>query len=266
MSSKSHRYARIFWQLTRRDFRIFKKILPGKLVDTTILILGNLLIFAYIFPMQQNGGETFDFGLFIFAGSLFLYSFFDAIGYTTVAVSDIESNQTILHTLSLPIPSALTFMQMVVSWALRYGLAGLVIIFLGKIVLLESFDMARVNWGKFALIYTVAYLFFGCFFLWLTSVIKKISNLGHLFVRVGNPMFMFGGYFFTWYQADKIAPIFAKLILMNPLLYAFEGARSVIIGPEGFLPYWVCIGMLVFSSVVMGFDGIRRLKRRLDCI
>lgn len=266
MSTKWCRYARIFWQLTRRDFRIFKKILPGRLIDTTILILGNLLIFAYVFPMQQIGGNRFNFGLFIFSGSIFLYSYFDSIAYTTVTVSDIESDQTILHTLSLPIPSALTFIQMVVSWAMRYGLAALIVIPLGKICLLDEFKMSSVNWAKFALIYVVAYMFFGCFFLWLTSVVKKISNLGHLFTRVGNPMFMFGAYFFTWYQADKIAPFFAKIILINPLLYAFEGIRSVIVGPELFLSYWLCIGMLILFSIVMGYDGVRRLKRRLDCV
>jgi len=263
--SKRKLYTRIFVQLLRRDFLIFRKVLPNKLIDTSILVLGNLIIFTYIFPMRQVGGEQFDFALFILGGSIFLFSFFDALAHTTVTVSDIEGDRTILHTLTLPIPSTLTFLQIATSWALHYGLATLIVLPLAKLTLLSRFDMSQVNWLKFALIYVTAYIFFGAFFLWLTSLIRRINSLAHIFIRVGNPMFMFGGYFFAWSQAEAIAPWFAKVILINPLLYAFEGMRAVIVGGGHFISLYVCISVLLTFSLVMGVDGICRLKRRLDC-
>lgn len=253
-------------QLLSRDFLIFRKVLPNKLLDTTILILGNLIIFTYIFPMSQIGGEQFDFALFILGGTIFLFAFFDALAYVTITVSDIEGDRTILHTLTLPIPSTLTFLQIASSWALHYGLTTLIVLPLAKLTLLSRFDMSQVNWFKFALMYMTAYIFFGAFFLWLTSLIRRLNSLGHIFIRVGNPMFMFGGYFFAWSQAEAIAPWFAKVILINPLLYAFEGMRSVLVGQEYFISLFTCIGVLLAFSLVMGIDGIRRLKKRLDCV
>jgi ABC-type polysaccharide/polyol phosphate export permease len=93
-----------------------------------------------------------------------------------------------------------------------------------------------------------------------------MSSVGHLFVRVVNPMFSFGGWVYTWKTAHQMSPAMGYLHLLNPLIYAMEGMRSAALGQEGFLPFWFSFGAISAITLVLGFDAIRRLKKRLDCV
>ena len=56
------------------------------------------------------------------------------------------------------------------------------------------------------------------------------------------------------------------IALLNPLLYPMEGIRAAFFGQGGFISFWFCISMLSFFTILFGFIGIKRLKKRLDFI
>lgn len=254
-------YLRIFFALTRRDLRAFTKGIWGRIVDNFILFSTSIILFAYFMPLL---GLSQGFAVMIFASCFVIFSFFDCIGFAGLTVMDIEGDRTIVHSISAPMPSSLTLAQIAVSWALRMGFITLFGIVIGKLLLWDRLDLTQIFWGKFALSYASIYLMWGFFSLWLASLVRRLSNIGTIYVRVANPMFMFGAYLFPWVTAYKVSPWIGYLLLVNPMVYANEAMRSSVMGTEGFLPYAYSIAALWSFTAFFALTSIRILKRRLD--
>lgn len=251
------------YYLILRDFRVFKEDAFGKLLDTSILLFTTILVFSYFLPSY---GLNASYGPFVLIGVIAGFGFFEVIGKVSVMIADLEGDRTILYSLTLPIPAWLVFVYFGVSWALLSSLISLFLFPLGKLVLYSQFDLSQINILKFILIFIMSNLFFGFFALWLTGVIKKMSGLAHLFVRVINPMYMFGAFMYSWASVYSLSPWIGYLHLLNPLVYVMEGMRAATLGQEGFLPFWGCVVALVFFTAAFAYDAVRRLKKRLDCV
>lgn len=261
--SKYAGYLATVYYLIRRDLRIFQEDFGGKFVDTAILLFTTVLIFSYFLPAY---GLKSDYGPFVLIGVIAGFGFFEVIGKVAVMIADMEGDKTILYTLTLPIPSWLVFVYIALSWSLISSIISLLLFPLGKLVLLSQFDLSKISLWRFPLIFVLSNLFFGFFALWISSVTKKMSNISHLFVRVINPMYMFGGYLYSWTAIYSISHAAAYAHLINPLLYIMEGMRAAILGQEGYLPFWFSFIVLAAFTLVVGWDAIRRLQKRLDCI
>lgn len=83
----------------------------------------------------------------------------------------------------------------------------------GKLLLLDRFDLTLISYGKLMIIYSTSNLFFGFFALWLTSVIRDMGGISGIFMRIINPLFMFGAFFYTW---EKFASAFTNDWLHHP--------------------------------------------------
>ncbi len=256
-------YLSIFYHLLRRDLHVFRKEFMGKLFDTGSILLTTLILFGYFLPTY---GLSSNFGAFILVGVIGGFGFFEIIGKVSQMIADLEGDRTILHLLSLPIPSWMVFVYYAISWATLSFIIGLLMIPIGKLVLFSQFDMGKVDFFKLFLIFVLGNLFFGFFALWLSSIFKKLSSVGHLFVRIVNPMYSFGGWMYAWHTAYQMSPILGYAHFINPLIYVMEGMRSAALGPEGFLPFWFSFFALLAFTAAFGFDAVRRLKKRLDCV
>ncbi|MCI5052638.1 MAG: hypothetical protein MRY21_05840 [Simkaniaceae bacterium] len=263
MQSKFIGSLNIFWQMLRRDMTIFFRDYIATLIDGLMMFITNLVVFAYFMPYM---GMSDSYGLFIFVGALAIFGFFDTVGKVAEIIMDIEGSSFISYSLILPIHSTWVFIKIAVGWALRSMCMIAPMFLFGKLILWNRFDMMQVDYPKLILIFISLNLFYGFFSLWMTGMFNKISSVNHLWMRVINPMFMFGGYFFTWYSVFHAKPLIAKLILLNPVIYASEGMRAAIIGQSGFLPYWICIAALWGFTFAFGAHAIHRLKRHLDCV
>jgi ABC-2 type transport system permease protein len=251
----------VVMQLLRRDLHRFKKEFFSKLVDTASLLFTNLVVFGYF----MTGFGLRDYGPFMLMSAIATFGFFDIVGKVSSLISDIDGERTISHTLTLPIASWLTFVHIALYWALNSALISILLFPLGKLILFNQFDLSKVGYFKLALMYITVNLFYGFFGLWLTSLLKGISHVGILWVRVINPLLMFGAYFYSWYSIYTLYPVLAVIDLVNPLVYAGEGMRSAALG-QGYISVWICLPVLWFFTVVCGWHGTRRLQKRLDCV
>lgn len=254
-------YLRTFIALIRRDLRAFAKGIWGRIIDNIILFSTSILLFAYFMPRL---GLAPNFAVMIFASCFVIFSFFDCIGFAGLTVMDIEGDRTIVHSIGAPMPSSLTLAQIAVSWALRMGLITLLGIVTGKLLLWDMLDLTHISWSRFVLAYASIYLMWGFFSLWLASLVRRLSNIGTIYVRVANPLFMFGAYMFPWVTAYKVAPWIGYLLLINPMVYANEAMRSSVIGAEGFLPFALSIGALWGFTLFFALTSVHVLKNRLD--
>lgn len=250
-------------QLIKRDLVRYKRNFWSKLIDTASILVTNLIVFGYLMAHYGLGGS---YGPFMLISAIASFGFFDTVGKVSELISDIEGDKTISYTLTLPIPSWLVFFYIGIWWSINSILVTIFLFPMGKLILFQNFDLSQINFLHLLLIYISTNLFYGFFSLWLTSLLKNMGNVGNLWVRVINPILMFGAYFYSWKAVFEVSPVFAWIDLLNPMVYIMEGMRAAALGQAEYLPFWVCLPVVWFFIIIFAVRGISRLQNRLDVV
>lgn len=251
------------FNLVRRDMHVFWPTFFDRFINGTIWVVLTVIIFQYVFPQM---GMSQDYAVFMACANCMSWGFFEVMGNVARLVGDLIGPKAIEYDLTLPLPQWLVFTRLAISNALQAMAIALFILPISKLVLWEQFNFAQVSFGKFAVIFVLGNMFYGFFSLWLASITKNMDAINNVWMRVVFPLWWVGGYQFSWGTMNKMAPRFAKVCLLNPLVYSFEGIRAAILGQEGFINVWYCAGALILASIVVGYIGTRRMMARLDCL
>lgn len=224
-----------------------------------VLILAN----GYVLPAM---GMPADYGAFVTVSMLIIMASFTAWSAANVLAADFETTRSINYELTLPLPYWMVYAKTVLAFALKAAVFNLVSLLIGKIILLDAFSLAHFNMAAFVLVYAVACIFFGAFAVWAASLAGSVEKFMNLELRVTGPLFFICGYSFSWEILNSISPLMGVLMLLTPWIYAYEGVRVSIFGPQGYLNYWLCVGMLILFIGIFIAAGLRLFKKRLDCI
>lgn len=252
-----------FAQLIRRDLIVFKRGFRKNFIDTAILFFTNVMAFGYF--LQQEGAHE-GYAAFFVVGAIASFGFVEIVGKVGIQLADLGGDRTIFHTLVMPIRSRMVFYYMGFSWALTSMLLSILLFPLGKLLVFTEWDLSMISWWRLAIMYVTANLFFGYFAVWLTGILKNMTDLHSLWLRYIAPMWMFGGYVYSWQSAYALNHVVGYISLINPMIYVMEGMRAAALGQAGYLPYWVSVLMLWVFIGLCSWHGNRRLKRKLDCI
>lgn len=253
----------VLWQLLRRDLQRYKREFWAKLFDTASLLFTNLVVFGYFMSSYGLGG---NYGPFMLISAISSFGFFDIVGKISQLISDIEGERTISYTLTLPIPSWLVFVYIGIYWALNSVLITFLLFPLGKLIIFNQFDLSQISYLKLIPMYISMNLFYGFFSLWMTSMLKNMGDVGSLWVRVINPLIMFGAYFYSWHAIYELSHSIAIITLINPMVYVMEGMRAAALGQEGSISFWICLPVVWIFTIACAWHGTRRLQKRLDCV
>lgn len=254
---------RCFLELLRRECILFFKDFVGKLIDSSIFLATTILVFGYF--ISTSGIEA-GYGQFVFIGCVASFGLFEVIWRATTLVIDITGDRVISNFLILPLPANYVLASTAIGWAIGTSIVNICLFPIGLLILFGKFDFSQVSVVKFILIFILGNLFFGFFALWIASLIKNIRKASWLWARVVNPIFMFGGFFYSWQMAYEMSHWVAYANLVNPVLYVLEASRASVLGQGEYLPYWTSFFVILAFTVFFLFDGIRRLKKRLDCV
>jgi ABC-2 type transport system permease protein len=253
----------IFGWLLWQELRVFFQHFFANLVDALLLPLSEAAVAGYILPLM---GIAVSFGSFILVGITVSMCLFHCVNKAQALVADIEITNSISYQLSLPIQPWLLFMKIGISFAITSACLNFLTIPIGKIVLGNLFDLTNLSIVKTFLIFITLNIFFGFYGLFIASLVKKTSNFSHVWMRFVLPLWMLGGYQYSWYTLKNAYPFFGYLSLINPLIYAFEGIRTATLGQEGSLNFWLCIGMLWLFIALMYCFALHKFKQRLDYV
>lgn len=253
----------VLWSLFVRDVTVFKQRVINRMVDG--IIWGSSIIFVAQFIMPYIGVNS-KFGAFIFAGNIALWGLFGMLAEIAVIVADISGHQQISYFLTLPIPQSLIFIRLALFNAYKSFVTPLPIFIVGKIILGSHLPLSSVSFGKLLFFYILINLFYGFFGLFLASISPDLQALATIRTRYITPIWFLGGYQFSWAISYKALPMLAMVNRLNPIVSVFEGLRSAVLGPVGFLPFWQCAGILILYTTFFGYFAVRNLKRRMDCI
>lgn len=94
----------------------------------------------------------------------------------------------------------------------------------------------------------------------LVGTIVKPMQIAAMFPGFLMPVVFTGAIFFSW-KALAPVPVFQKLVLINPLVYANEALRYVLTPQIDSMPIWCSLLGLVVSILVMGYFGFKRFHR-----
>lgn len=252
-----------FFYIVYHEVAIFLKTIRGKMIDTVVIVSTSVFVFAYLMPRL---GVPKVYGSLILIGLIPVVVFFEMISRIIVFVSDITETKKISYLLTLPIRPKFVFIAIGVGWAACSSILGIFIIPIGKLLFWKGIDLGQFSFFRFFLMFVIVHLFISFFGLWLSGLIKSMKYASWIWARVVNPMFMLGGYFYTWYVIYSASHTLGYINLLNPIIYCMEGIRAAALGGEGFLPFYISFLVVSALTVIFGWIASCLLVRRMDTL
>lgn len=251
---------KIFWALLHTDLKLLSSGLKDKVIDS--FIWGSLTIVIMTYVMPEFGLKNFG----VFQAATIIIS---VIGFETYfqlynLSSSIERRDHLFYLLTLPVPSWVIFLQKVVLFTINGIILSLMMIPIMKLFLGQEMNLQAISWGALFITIVVSSFFFACLAIFLLSLVQRADQVEHLFMRLIFPLWFLGGFQFSWKILYKLNPYLGYFGLLSPYTYANEAIRVTILGPANYLPFWLCIGVLSLSSLVLGACGYYTVKRKLD--
>jgi ABC-2 type transport system permease protein len=196
------------------------------------------------------------------------WGMFEIITNATTLVSDILGDRVIEYELVLPIPQWAIFAKIALVNAYRAFIVSLLLIPAGMAIIYLGIGLTFSNINLFKTIFMIliANIFFGFLGLFTASLMQKISDVRNMWMRVLFPMWFVGGLNNSLSAVQKVAPIFAKALLLNPIVYISEGMRAAMLGQEGYLNYGLCCLVIIALTIFLAIFAVKRFQKNLDCL
>jgi ABC-2 type transport system permease protein len=256
------------------NFTIFKHLLQAKLVNIrsevteriiNIYIWAACTIFVTGYVMQSFGLAQ-NFGVFQFAGILATVGLFELYGNTATLIADFEGDRKIAYYLALPTSAPSVMASYVAHWVIHSVSECLALVPLGICMLFGQLNFMSIAWGKLLFFIVLSNTLWAVMAFVLAAYLPNIDKLGVAWCRVIFPLWFLGGFQFSWSAMLGVTPALAYIMLANPMVYGTEGVRAVILGQQGYIPFWLCCTFLAALCVVMMLWAGAALRKRLDFV
>ncbi len=252
-----------FWALIQRDMLVFWPTYKDRVINSLLWATISLLVFDQVMPSL---GLSSGYAAFLAASNIASWGFFDVMENVAKTTSDIEGERSISYYLTLPIPQWMVFFRIGIANALSAFFVVLMFVPITKIILWNKLSFGQISFVKLFIILVLTNLFYGLFSLYLAAKTENLDKITNIWMRVIFPLWFLGCYQFPWYTLKNVAPVIAYIDLFNPLVYIMEGTRAALIGQEGALNFWYCVLALCIFCTIAGYVGIKKMKKRLDCL
>jgi ABC-2 type transport system permease protein len=174
-------------------------------------------------------------------------------------IAEFQWTREIEDRLLAPIDMTWIALEKVLAGMLQAIVAGLVVIPLAWLVL-RPIDISIGSPLKFAAIILLVAAFSACGGLALGCSMNQ-QHIGLMFSLVMTPMIFFGCTYYPWSALTKF-PILQKAVLINPLVYASEGLRAMLVPRFPHLSTIAVLGALAFFDVLLLVVGLRQFEKK----
>lgn len=245
------------------DVRFLMKEFWDNLFDNIAWPFSLIFVSGYVSPLL---GVPADYGVFISVSMLVIMGSYTAWTAAAPLAADLAGERKISYELTLPVPYWLVWIKVSLTLATKAAIFSVASLVIGKLVLWNSFSFAQFSLWRFGIVYIISCLFFGMFASWATVITKSVEGHSRLDLRLTGPMFYLNGWTASWLVMYTACPALGIFTLCTPWIYAYEGTRSAILGSNGYLPFWLCTGMLFTFTLIFALTGLRLFKKRMDCV
>ncbi len=250
---------RTFWALLARDSRVVRRNLIPLILQT--LLQPFLVVFIFGRVLTGNGMMAEGFKTVLLPGVMALTMVTSGIQAVAMPLmGEFQYTREIEDRLLAPIDIKWLAIERVLGGMFLALVAGGAAV-LGAILLMgRNLNLTFSHIPEFivvlllvALLSAAGGLAIGC------SV--DVTQVGLMFSLVVGPMIMFGCTYYPWTSLAKF-PVFQKLVLINPLVYASEGLRATLAPQIPHLPMVAVILVLLVMDAVLIATGLHRFYRK----
>lgn len=230
-----------------------------------VAMLPLVLIVVYGYVMPHIGFVPESFPSQMFAGMIGMSILITGIHGTAIPFTmDFNNMHEIEDRLQAPVP------RNVVAYAKMF--VGIIEAFIGGLIVLPISLIFMGNQTDFTLTAaTIPLLVIVLILISLASAslgllvgtIVKPPQIAAMFPGFLMPVVFTGAIFFSWHSLAPV-PVFQKLVLINPLVYANEALRYTLTPQIPSMPIFLSILGLAVSIVVMGSIGFHRFHRMVN--
>ncbi len=175
-------------------------------------------------------------------------------------IAEFQWTREIEDRLLAPIDMTWIAIEKVIAGAIQAAIAGLVVIPLAWLVLRPGIELHMGSPLSFVLIVLLVAGFSACGGLALGCSINQ-QHIGLMFGMVITPMIFFGCTYYPWNALNKF-PILQKVVLINPLVYASEGMRAMLVPGFPHLSLIAVFAALLFFDVLLLVVGLKQFEKK----
>lgn len=253
----------IFGQLVRAELVEIKKVYVGKLIDTLIYATVVVIAAGYFMPYL---GISATFGAFTAATIFASPGAYEGYPFIAKMLYDFDGQELISYEFTLPVPTWMIFVKKWMVFSLYNLCTGLVLLPFGIMLVPHQFDYSKISCVKSFLILLVSTIFLGAFNLFIASAVKTSEQSDAVWTRFYCPLTFLGACQFSWESVAAKSTFLGWCVLLNPIVYVYEGSRAAVLGQAGSLPFWNCLMVLILCTILFGVWGIKRLQKQRDCV
>jgi ABC-2 type transport system permease protein len=248
-----------FFALLGRDAHVARRNMVQLMLQTFL----QPLLFVFIFGrvMVGSGYLPMAYKSLLLPGIMAMSMVFTGIWAVAMPlISEFQFTREIEDRLLAPIDIAWVAIEKVVAGLIQALVAGLMVIPLAWLILRPGLELHIADPLLFVAITLLVAGFSACGGLALGCSVDQ-QHIGLMFSMVMTPMIFFGCTYYPWSALSKF-PILAKVVLINPLVYASEGLRATLVPqfPHLWLP--AILGALVFFDLLLLFLGLRQFRNK----
>jgi ABC-2 type transport system permease protein len=174
-------------------------------------------------------------------------------------IAEFQWTREIEDRLLAPIDMTWIAIEKVLAGMLQALISGLIVIPMAWLVL-RPVEISIGSPLTFILIIVLVATFSACGGLALGCTINQ-QHIGLMFGMVITPMIFFGCAYYPW-SALQNFPILQKVVLINPLVYASEGLRAMLVPTAPHLSTVAVIAALLFFDVLLLVLGLRQFEKK----
>jgi ABC-2 type transport system permease protein len=175
-------------------------------------------------------------------------------------IAEFQFTREIEDRLLAPMNISWLAVEKVVAGTLQALAAGLVVIPVGWLMLRPGIELSLPHPLMFVAVALLVALFSSAGGLALGCSVNQ-THIGLMFALVVAPMIFFGCTYYPWSGLSKF-PIMQKAILINPLVYASEGLRGVLVPQFPHLSLTAVFPALLGFNVVLFLVGLRQFHKK----
>lgn len=267
----SSTYARAFFGLMLRDFRVLRRELAPFIIRTIMNPLLFLFVFTYVFPRIGQGAmvsgpaaaaHAGSFATVLLPGLMAVAIMFSGIAAVALPLAtEFGITREIEDRVMSPLPVPLVAVEKVCFSAMQSVLAASVVFPLAYYIPATPVLVHVNSWPFLALVMLLASLTAGALGLTIGTSVEP-RQIGLIFSIVVIPITFLGCVYYPWAALERVRWL-QVLVLLNPIVYMSEGLRAALTPALPHMSMWLILLMLSLSLVLLGMAGIRGFLRRV---
>lgn len=260
MTNTENLTSQAFWAMVQRDLIAQWRDKGEFIFRVGMLPLILIITYGYVLPHIGMLPESFPTQMFV--GMIGMSILITGIHGTAIPFTmDFNNMHEIEDRLQAPVSANLVAFAKMFVGIVEAFIGGLIVL---PISLVFMGSRIRINMSisdlPLLVLVLVLIAFASAALGLLVGTIVKPMQIAAMFPGFLMPVVFTGAIFFSWKNLSAV-PVFQKLVLLNPLVYANEALRFVLTPETDSMPIAASLAGLTAAILIMGCAGFRRFHR-----